>query len=104
MSRKVMWQCYEFSINHPDTVFEGIGGIYMFCGLNEENQWVPLYIGKATSLAESLANNERWLEAEEYGATHIHTRTAALPEQRDLVARRLIELYQPFLNIQLMRA
>ena len=105
MIKKIMWLCYEFTIHHPDTIFEGIGGVYMFCGINEANEWVPLYVGQAPSLAGILDDNDIWLEAEELGATHVLVRTSIVPEHRDQVERRLIDAYQPFLNAQqLMRA
>ena len=51
MSEKITWLSYEFNIHDTNVSWKSVGGIYIFCAINQANQWVPLYIGQAFSLA-----------------------------------------------------
>lgn len=101
MSDKVTWLTYEFNVHIPNVSWNDVAGIYIFTGVNQANQWVPLYIGQASSLADRLANHERWQEAVRLGATHIHARTVSQQATRNLIEQELIQAYQPRLNTQL---
>jgi len=101
MADTCKWDGYEFGIYGQNTDWNAVGGIYIFTGLNQANQWVPLYIGQASSLAERLATHERLLEARSLGATHIHARVVATQSDRDSLERHLIQKFQPRLNSQL---
>lgn len=95
------WSGNDFFVHPPETNWKDAPGIYLFCGINQANQWVPLYIGQASSLAERLATHERWSEAARLGASHIHAKVVSLQSQRDSIERQLIQDYQPRLNVQL---
>lgn len=101
MADKATWQNVEFSVHQPNTSWKDSAGIYIFAGVNQQNKWVALYIGQASSLAARLATHERWLEAAQLGATHIHARIVAHQTERDALEKQLIQAYQPRLNVQL---
>jgi excinuclease UvrABC nuclease subunit len=101
MSEKISWDGHEFSIHVPLVNWSAAAGIYVFTGLNQAKKWVPLYIGQASSLAERLANHERWSEAQRLGATHIHAKVVPHQSQRDQIEKQLIQAFQPRLNTQL---
>jgi excinuclease UvrABC nuclease subunit len=102
MSGKVAWaENVEFAVCSPMASFNNVGGIYIFAGVNQANQWVPHYIGQASSLAERLSDRERWPEAQRLGATHIHAKVVQQQRDRDTLEALLIQMYQPSLNTQL---
>lgn len=101
MLDKAIWKDIEFSVHQPNTAWKDIAGIYIFTGVNQQNKWVALYIGQASSLAERLATHERWPEAVKLGATHIHARVVTHQAERDALEKQLIQAYQPRLNVQL---
>jgi excinuclease UvrABC nuclease subunit len=101
MADRINWLTHSFSINDPGASWKEVAGVYIFAGINQANQWVPLYIGQASSLAARLATHERWSEAKRLGATHIHARAVAKQSDRDAIERALIEAFQPHLNSQL---
>ncbi|MEI9866680.1 MAG: GIY-YIG nuclease family protein [Limisphaerales bacterium] len=96
---EVVWlDSYRFSVHSQMADWSHNGGIYIFCGVNPQNQWVPLYIGQADSFRNRIPQHEQWNPAVRRGATHVHA--MALPElQRDWVEQRLIQAYQPHLNV-----
>jgi len=101
MPNHVKWLSYNFDVFTPQTIWRDVAGIYIFCGVNREGRWEPLYIGQSSSLAERLATHERWSEAERLGATHIHVRAVPQEATRLELERQLIGYYQPRLNVQL---
>ncbi len=101
MADKATWQNVEFSVYTSDASWNESAGIYIFAGVNQQNKWVALYIGQASSLAARLATHERWSEAVKLGATHIHARVVTHQAERDALEKQLIQAYQPRLNVQL---
>jgi len=98
----VVWLSWQFEYWRPDAPWADVAGVYIFAGLNERRQWVPLYIGQAISFRDRpLANHEVWAAAARLGATHIHVRVVSRQAERDEVEARLIRYYQPRLNTQL---
>jgi hypothetical protein len=101
MSDKIDWNRHTFNIHTYGTKFKDVAGLYIFCSINSSNQWVPLYIGQASSLSDRLSNHERWKEAQSLGATHIHAKVVTPQGSRDQIEAELIESYQANLNSQL---
>ena len=101
MADKVKWLTYEFSVHGIGATWSKVAGIYIFTGVNAQNQWVALYIGQASSFAERLPNHDRWSEAHKLGATHVHARVESLQANRDKIEKELIQAFQPRLNTQL---
>ncbi len=104
MALTAKWNGYTFEVYHPSASWAKVGAVYIFCAINQANQWVPLYVGQASSLAERFANHERWQEAVRLGATHIHLIVLSRQSHRDLVEEELIQSYQPRMNVQLKAA
>jgi excinuclease UvrABC nuclease subunit len=98
MSDKVTWSTYEFTVYTPDTTWNDVGGVYIFTYLNTNNRWPAVYIGKADSFKNRLPNHDRWEEAQEEGATHIHARVVSQAATRAQIEEELIVKYQPPLN------
>ncbi|TXT21074.1 MAG: hypothetical protein FD138_4110 [Planctomycetota bacterium] len=92
---------YEFSVCTQDANWRDLPGVYIFCGINHQQRWIAHYVGQTDSFAERLPNHERWLEARQLGATHVHARVVSPMATRDQVERELIRGYQPRLNSQL---
>jgi excinuclease UvrABC nuclease subunit len=99
--QKVVWSSYEFGVYTPTTTWNSVSGIYIFSGLDANNRWVALYIGQANSFAERLPGHERWSDAKQLGATHIHAMVVSTQEMRDKIEALLIQNFQPRLNSQL---
>jgi hypothetical protein len=100
MSDKVSWGTHEFTVYVPSrTTWNDVAGIYIFCGLNSQGQWVALYIGQADSFRTRIPQHERWNEAVRLGATHIQAMVVPLVANRDRIEQALIRLYQPSLNV-----
>lgn len=101
MNNTVTWSKYEFGVYSPDTTWNEVSGVYVFCGVSAQNQWVPLYIGQAENFRSRLSAHEQWGPASRLGATHIHALVVSQSATRDLIERELIKSYQPRLNTQL---
>lgn len=87
---RISWLSYEFSVHELNVTWSHVGAVYLFCGVKQpENQWIPLYVGRADDLADRLSTHERWPEAVQLGAN------------RERIERELIQAYQPQLNVQL---
>ena len=96
----VTWLTYDFNVYEHGANWNAVAGLYIFAGLNSAGQWVALYIGQATSLAERIPTHERWQEAVQLGATRVHARVEAQAATRDLIEAALILNFQPVLNVQ----
>jgi excinuclease UvrABC nuclease subunit len=94
------WSGYVFTVYPPNTNWNEVGGIYIFCGVNPQNQWVALYIGQADSFRNRIPSHEQWNPAVRLGATHIHALVVPSQIQRDAIERLLIQNHQPRLNVQ----
>lgn len=101
MNDKVSWLTHEFSVHQHGANWSNAAGIYIFCGLNQQNQWAPLYIGQAASFLDRLPSHEQWNPARKLGATHVHAMAVSQQSQRDSIEKQLIQAFQPRLNTQL---
>jgi excinuclease UvrABC nuclease subunit len=97
----VNWGGYEFDVCKQTANWNDVGGIYIFTGLNQQGRWRAFYIGQAQSLKDRIPDHERWDEAVQLGATHVHARAVSQEATRDTVEAELIAAYQPALNEQL---
>ena len=98
MINTAKWLGQEFTVYTPDTTWNALAGVYIFCGSNQQNQWVPLYVGRAHSFAQRIPGHERWAEAVRLGATHIHAMVERREANREAIERQLIQTYRPRLN------
>jgi len=98
MNSTAKWSSYEFGVYSPDANWNDVSGVYLFCGIGSQNQWVPLYIGQAESFRSRFSAHEEWGPASRLGATHIHALVVPQSATRDLMERELIQSYQPRLN------
>lgn len=101
MSDTVKWLSYEFTVYAPNAPWNQVAGVYIFCGLNAQNQWHAVYIGQTDSFANRIPSHEQWAAAVRLGATHVHARGVSEAATRDAVERELIQAYQPPLNTEL---
>jgi len=101
MSDKINWLDAEFTIGDLNTKWKDIPGIYIFCSINAQNQWTPIYVGQASSLHDRISSHDRLDEARRLGCKSIHAKVVENQAQRDLLEKRLIQAFQPPLNTQL---
>ncbi|MFH2067944.1 MAG: hypothetical protein ABII89_00555 [Candidatus Omnitrophota bacterium] len=101
MNNTVQWLNHTFTVYLQSAQWNNVAGIYIFAGLNEQNQWVPLYIGKCDSFDDRIPSHEQWDTAMSLGATHVHAMKVDAPKDRDLIEQELIRVFQPRLNTQL---
>ena len=101
MSDTVKWLSYEFTVYTPGATWNDVAGVYIFCGVNAQNQWVALYVGQADSFRNRIPSHEQWSPAVRLGATHVHAQVVPQGATRDAIERELIEACQPYLNTQL---
>ena len=64
----------DFNVYDTNTTWNDVAGIYIFCGISQQNKWVPIYIGQTDSFCNRIPQHEQWTPASELGATHIHAR------------------------------
>jgi uncharacterized protein YggU (UPF0235/DUF167 family) len=96
------WGEHQFDIyRYSETKWSDIPGIYVFALSNGPFPWTPLYIGKAASFKDRLSNHERWNEAAQRGAVHVHAKVVHGEANRDIIERQLIQQYQPPMNTML---
>lgn len=74
---------------HPN-LNDGQMGNYIYSRLNENGQWVPLYIGQGDLAVRATKDHHRIDCIDRKGATHIHLRlnpkeADRLAEERDLL-------------------
>jgi excinuclease UvrABC nuclease subunit len=96
----VNWSGYQFNVYTENTDWHDVGGIYIFAGLNQQKQWVALYIGQADSFRNRIPSHEQLNPSGRLGATHIHALVVPSQIQRDAIERLLIQNHQPHLNVQ----
>jgi len=97
---KVKWLNYEFEVARQWANWADIGGVYVFAGVNAQNQWVALYIGQADSFRNRIPQHEQWNPAAQLGATHVHALVVSQGATRDWIERQMVQTYQPPLNVQ----
>ena len=97
----VQWLDRDFYV-YPltGTNWSNIGGIYIFAAQNYDGAWYPIYIGQTDSFRNRVPGHDRGDEAVLKGATAIHAHAVTDPRERADLERRLIEYYQPVLNLQ----
>ena len=91
---------YAFYIFPIGTVFEPVGGNYVFCTRNAAGKWVPQYIGQTDNLKDRLADHDKEACAKRNGATHIHAHRNATKADRLAEEKDLIQNYDPSCNMQ----
>ena len=92
------WDGYQFNIHGPNTNWNDIPGLYIFAKEGSPGYWNALYIGRASSLADRIPGHERWAEARQLGATHIHAMVERNYLQQLVIEQNLINKYKPPLN------
>ena len=98
MRDRASWDGNEFHILKHDTTWNDTAGIYIFCGVNQQNQWTPLYISQTDSFLNRLPSHELWSEAHTLGATHVHAKVVSEQTSRYTLEEQLIQSFQPPLN------
>lgn len=101
MVDNITWLSHEFRVYPLDTTWNNVAGVYIFCGINTQGYWVPLYVGQTDSFKDRFSSHEKWNLATRNGATHIHARAIPHAHMRDAVELELIQKLQPRLNEQL---
>lgn len=89
----------NFQIHPINTEFRDVGGIYMFCTYNSANKmFTPVYIGKASNLANRISYHDRIEEAKELGAKYILVTKVDRETTREQIEKILIGRLNPKLN------
>lgn len=97
----VKWLSYEFTVYEKDGGrWHDVPGVYIFSGIGRNNLWNAFYIGKCESFSDRLPTHERWYEARQIGATHVHALGVSQEATRASIEQALIAAYQPPLNTQ----
>jgi predicted GIY-YIG superfamily endonuclease len=91
---------HQFSVHRYTDTWNEVADVYIFCGPNQQNQWFALYVGQAESLAARIPGHERWREAAQLGATHVHALVVHEAAARDNLEAVLVRTFQPRLNSQ----
>ena len=78
---------YEFQHFPIGTVFNPVGGVYIFCKAAGPNNWHAVYVGETDNflrrLTNELATHHRWDAICRIGATHVSALvTAVKPKGR----------------------
>ena len=101
MPPTVKWEGVAFSIyDINNTTWPDLPGVYMFVGVNQNDEWFPLYVGRTIrdTLAQRLASHRRLREAKRLGAVTIHLVVRSSPAGRKSLEQRLYDAYDPRMN------
>jgi hypothetical protein len=90
---------YTYSVCDMHKPWADDDGNYIFTGLIN-GLWVPLYIGEGRFKTRMVQSHECWLPAVRLGATQVHAHINRNALARAEEERRLIQTYNPPLNIQ----
>ena len=93
------WLDLDFQIYPHDANLSEAAGLYVFARQDPEG-WIALYIGETESFHTRLPTHERWQEAAQRGATHVHVKTEPKAAERQALEEQLIQLYQPPVNVK----
>lgn len=99
MSYTAEWLEVQFEIR-PFTTrnWSDYPGIYIIVR-ETPDAWEVLYVGETNSFRSRLTSgHEKWIEAEELGATHVHATVMEQEDHRERFESRLIVEYDPPLN------
>jgi len=102
MNKTAIWLSHEFTVYSKSGQWNNVAGIYIFAGINQQNQWNPYYIGQCDNFQNRIPSHEKWDTAQSLGATHIHAMAVPSQADRDLIEQVLIQAYQPALNVRLV--
>lgn len=95
----VTWLEYDFVVRVYEDDWPETAGIYAFAHrIPEHPGWKLLYVGQTESFDTRLPNHERWQEAVDQGATHVHLLAVEQVYRRVVIERQMIEEYAPLLN------
>ena len=99
---RYIWHIERFTVRAWGSDWEDVPGVYVFA-TNLGLRWMAIYVGQTTSFKDCLVDShEHWAPAvENHGATHVHVLPVEDPEERDEIARGLIDREQPPMNTQL---
>ena len=101
----VEWLDYAFTVYEYDVSWHEVGGLYVFAGprltLTGNPRWHAFYVGRTHSFSERIPTHEKWSEAVQLGATHLHARVEPRGLRQGLIETELIDRYQPELNVLL---
>ena len=98
-SETATWLNYDFAVHVYGDDWPETGGIYAFAHrIPEHPTWKLLYVGQTESFDTRLPNHERWQEAVDQGATHVHLLEVEQVYQRAVIERQMIVEYEPLLN------
>ena len=102
MADEVVWTGesgtrYTYYVHSWPTSFTNAEpGNYIFCKLNAQNQWEPIYIGQTGDLSERFDSHHAMDCIDREGATHIHVHlNSSAEETRREEERDLIDSYDP---------
>lgn len=96
-----VWSGVEFGMYSPgDTTWNDVPGLYIFAvrSSTDPTKWRALYIGQTRSFATRMPGHERWGDAQNLGATHIHACIMRDSARREREEERLIQAFNPPLN------
>lgn len=82
------------------TTWNRVAGLYIFTYRLNATQWHALYVGQTDDFSSRLLSHERWYEANQLGATHIHAAVVPMAANRDKLEKMLIQHLQPSMNVQ----
>lgn len=103
MPETIKWENTTFTIyDFDNTEWPESPGVYMFVGVTRADEWYPLYVGRTITdtLADRLADHDRYAEAERRGAETIHVAVLRSDQNRRNLEADLIEAYRPLMNKQ----
>jgi predicted GIY-YIG superfamily endonuclease len=82
MADKCEWpgvsgKTYTYHVYPFGTALKADAGNYIYAKLNQQGQWVPLYIGETEDLDHRVATHEKRDCVRQNGVTHIHAHLTA---------------------------
>ena len=101
----IQWQSpthgpISFTKHAHASLWNEVAGIYMFCRLESQGTYTPLYIGQAGSLKQRIPQHEQWPRAVQQGASFVLAALVPIQIDRDNIERQLIQHFNPTLNTQ----
>lgn len=91
-------QSLEFNVLSKNDGWNPVSGLYIFAYQLQNGNWTAVYVGQTDNFSLRMPNHDRFGDAVQSGATHIHAKAVSSHQERDLWEKLLIQNLQPQLN------
>ena len=93
-------EALDLTIYDTNITWNRVAGLYIFAYRTDQTNWHALYVGQTDDFSSRIPSHERWYEATQLGATHIHALVVLQVANRDKWEKMLVQNLRPQMNVQ----